>query len=354
MPTESFHVSKADLSTTRLVSSDTAEPDEEEILVSVRRFGLTTNNITYAVFGDALGYWSYFPVDAQWGSVPVWGFGEVVASNVPGIEAGERLFGYYPMASEVLLRPAEISELCFSDAMPHRTGLHPWYNRYYRCAADPLYSEATAEVQPVLWALLMTGWMLADQLASEVDAVVISSASSKTALSLAWSLQKLNPQIRSIGLTSEGNRSFVESTGVYTDVQTYGSLEVDEGLRKIAFVDIAGNAQVASAVHTALEGRLLRSVTLGATHRAVAAEPFPMPGPAPALFFIPDVAEAQAANDGFESYHRSFAAIWQSFAPWAEGWLQLESGQGAAAIEAGYQAALAGGLPPQQAQVFEW
>lgn len=39
-----------------------------EVLVKIDRFAITANNITYAVLGDKLGYWQFFPtapVDAR-------------------------------------------------------------------------------------------------------------------------------------------------------------------------------------------------------------------------------------------------------------------------------------------------
>ena len=47
----------------------------------VERFGLTANNVTYGAFGDQLGYWQFFAAPEGWGRIPVWGFGEVVASR---------------------------------------------------------------------------------------------------------------------------------------------------------------------------------------------------------------------------------------------------------------------------------
>ena len=55
-----------------------------EARLRVLRFGLSSNNVTYAVFGDALQYWSFFPPadgGTEWGRVPVWGFGEVVETR---------------------------------------------------------------------------------------------------------------------------------------------------------------------------------------------------------------------------------------------------------------------------------
>ena len=64
------------------------------------RIALTTNNITYAAFGDAMSYWHFFPSgEAGWGIVPVWGFGTVVQSLHPGVAVGERLWGYWPMSN---------------------------------------------------------------------------------------------------------------------------------------------------------------------------------------------------------------------------------------------------------------
>ena len=349
-----FLVQKTDLSNTSFVDGDASELENGQALVEIERFGLTTNNITYAVFGDALGYWAYFPAEDGWGTVPVWGFAKVVAAQSCELALGERLFGYFPMSSQTILTPSELSPLCFADASAHRTSLHPWYNRYYRCVADPVYSEGNVDVQPVLWALFMTGWMMAEQLADSVDAGFISSASSKTALSLAWSLKHLNRRTRAIGITSSANLEFVQGLGVYSDVMSYDDLRVDESLSTAAYVDIAGNASVTSAAHVVLGERLVDSVTIGSTHRAPATQELPMPGPAPRFFFIPDIAEARAAEIGFEQYHQAFADAWQAFAPWAKEWLAIEFGQGRDAIEAGYHSALAGGNPPQQAQVFSW
>lgn len=348
-------VRKSDLEEIRRTSgAGLPELGDGQVRVDVESFGLTTNNVTYAVYGDALGYWAYFPAEEGWGSVPVWGFGRVVASRSTEIEVGERVFGYLPLASQLDVLPSATSALAFSDATSHRAALHPWYNRYYRCGADPLYSDAHADVQPILWALFMTGWMLADQLAPKVDGVVVSSASSKTALSLAWSMKRLAPSGARIGLTSEGNRSFVESLGVYTDVRTYDDLRFGGLPDQTAYVDIAGNGEVASAVHVALDGRLVDSVTLGATHRAPATEPLAMPGPAPRFFFIPDVAEERAAKDGLPAYHQSFTEAWAAFAPWASGWLDLERGHGPDAIEAAYRSLLAGGSSPRRGVVLSW
>ena len=46
-----------------------------ETLLQVSGVALTTNNITYALLGDTMQYWSFFPTHAaEWGQMPAWGF----------------------------------------------------------------------------------------------------------------------------------------------------------------------------------------------------------------------------------------------------------------------------------------
>ncbi|MDT7593409.1 MAG: hypothetical protein QOH45_2940, partial [Pseudonocardiales bacterium] len=59
-----------------------ASAAEGTVQFRVERFGLTANNLTYAVFGDSYGYWQFFPAPAGWGRIPVWGFGAVSVSGV--------------------------------------------------------------------------------------------------------------------------------------------------------------------------------------------------------------------------------------------------------------------------------
>ena len=71
---------------TELAGADTPPPDA--LLVRVDRFAFTANNITYAVLGDELKYWQLFPAPHGFGNIPVWGFGDVIASKHPGVAVG--------------------------------------------------------------------------------------------------------------------------------------------------------------------------------------------------------------------------------------------------------------------------
>ena len=77
-----FLVKKDDLRTCRIEESDEVPSIEPgEALLRVDTFGLTANNVTYAVMGEAMNYWNFFPAADGWGRVPMWGFAEVERSE---------------------------------------------------------------------------------------------------------------------------------------------------------------------------------------------------------------------------------------------------------------------------------
>jgi hypothetical protein len=64
------------------------EPQEGAVLLEIEAFALTANNVTYAVVGETVKYWNFFPAAEGWGIVPVWGHARVAASRDCGGRAG--------------------------------------------------------------------------------------------------------------------------------------------------------------------------------------------------------------------------------------------------------------------------
>src|SRR6187551_692974 len=180
-----------------------------EVLLEVERFALTANNITYGAMGEAFGYWRFFPAPEGWGRIPVWGFADVVRSQSGSVAVGERLYGYFPMSQYLVLRPDRVAAGSFVDATPHRASLPPVYNQYTRVTvdADPEREALTAIFRP----LFGTSYLLDDYLEENglfgARTAVLSSASSKTALGLAFLLTQAK-RCAVVGLTSAGNRDF--------------------------------------------------------------------------------------------------------------------------------------------------
>ncbi|MGH8481846.1 MAG: DUF2855 family protein, partial [Nevskiaceae bacterium] len=222
-----FEVSRKDLRTTRLHQGALDCP-AGAVLCRIERFALTANNITYGVFGDAMNYWQFFPADAGWGRIPVWGFAEVVESKHEAIAHGERLYGYWPMSTHAVLHPDRITDVQFFDGVAHRRPLPTPYQVYMRLARDPLHDPQHEDHRALLHPLFFTSWLIEDFLADNAlfgaQQVVLASASSKTALGVAFLLKQRRghgPLPRTVGLTSPGNKAFCEQLGYYDEVFTY-------------------------------------------------------------------------------------------------------------------------------------
>src|SRR2546425_7186578 len=87
-PKLDFELHRDDLSATRVLESDPPRPNAGEVAFAVERFGFSANNITYALLGERLRYWTLFPASAGWRRIPVWGYLRVIESRVAGIEEG--------------------------------------------------------------------------------------------------------------------------------------------------------------------------------------------------------------------------------------------------------------------------
>ena len=99
MSTTILQIRKDHLPTTRWHERADEPLAPGQVRVRIDCFALTSNNITYAAFGEAMNYWRFYPTGEEgWGVIPVWGFATVVESTHPEVPVGERVYGYLPMA----------------------------------------------------------------------------------------------------------------------------------------------------------------------------------------------------------------------------------------------------------------
>lgn len=238
-----FLVRRDNLRECRIVESEPPAVAPGQALLRVDSFGLTANNVTYAVMGEAMSYWDFFPAEDGWGRVPTWGFAEVERSEVEGVESGARVYGYLPPSSHLLIEPKSVNEKGFADGSPHRAPLPSAYHRYLVSGEDPFYRGDTEDIQMLLRPLFFTSFLIDDQLADDAlldrGPIVISSASSKTAIAAAFMLARRDG-VELVGLTSPGNKEFVESLGVYGRTVAYDQIDsLDRG--SATYVDISGD-----------------------------------------------------------------------------------------------------------------
>ncbi len=260
-------VDRSDLASTAVVDAAELEPGPGQVRLRVDRVGMTANNVTYAVFGDAMKYWDFFPAadrnGVPQGRVPLWGFAEVDRSTLPEVPEGLRVYGYLPTSSHLLIEPAKVDERGFRDASAHRQHLPSPYNGLTTTTADPAYAADQEDLQVLYRPLFMTSFMLADFLQDNAcfgaEQMVISSASSKTSYGTAF----LMGDVHRVGLTSAGNRAFTESLGCYDEVVTYDEVDALVPGGSI-YVDVAGDPALRRRVHEQIVP--LHSAVVGAAH----------------------------------------------------------------------------------------
>jgi len=268
---EQVEVRRKAFAETRITSRPAPELAEGEVLARIDRFALTANNVSYALSGDMIGYWQFFPVEEPWGIVPVWGFADIVESRCKAIGVGERIWGFLPMASHVVLRPTQVEDRGFADGADHRAALPTIYNNYQRAAGDSPGMRALEDERCILFPLFATSFIICDYLEDNAyfgaNQVIVGSASSKTGLGLCNLLmRRKGGRPRVIGLTSPRNLEFVRRLGVCDEVKTYDEISALDPSVSAAFVDMAGNAGVVAALHKVLGDSLKLSCGVGATH----------------------------------------------------------------------------------------
>jgi hypothetical protein len=344
-----FEVRRDDFHRTRFVDADPPDPADGEALLRISRFGLTANNVTYLVFGDALDYWRFFPASEDgWGRMPVWGFADVAASEHPDLAAGKRVYGYFPASSHLLVRPNRVNADGFLDASEHRRELPAVYNHYVFTDTDPNYDEGLEEEQMLLRPLFGTSFLLDDQLADGdffgAERIVVSSSSSKTALAAAFLIaRREGPEL--VGLTSPSRVGFVESTGIYSRVVPYDSVaELGDG--PATYLDFSGDGELRAEIHRHYGDGLARSYMIGMTHWTDMAGGEDLPGPDPYFFFAPDWAKKRTADWGGAGLRQRIADAWTPFVEWTAGWLRIDGGEGREALESAYREVLEGGMDP--------
>ena len=353
-------IDRNDLRNVAVVDATPGPLTDGQVRLRVDAFGFTANNVTYAAIGDLIGYWNFFPApdrgdDVTWGRVPVWGFADVVESRCAGVSVGERVFGYLPMSTELVIEPGQLSAAGLTDMSAHRADMPAVYNQFSRCAGDASYNPADENMQMLFRPLFFTSFLIDDFLDDNgffaASTVVLTSASSKTAFGTAHLLHQ-REGVTVIGLTSQANLDFVDGLGCYDSVVTYDEIaSLPDG--PTVLLDFSGNPQVVAAVHQRYGDQLAHSAIIGVTHweeRTTVVDA--MPGPAQEMFFAPTQIDKRRAEWGPGEVEQRLGAAWGPFIERAKTWLSVVEGWGPDAIVAVYADTLEGNTRPDTAHVL--
>ncbi len=300
-----------------------------QALLKIEQFAVTSNNVTYAAIGEAFGYWDFFPASEGRGIVPVWGHATIIDAGDTGLTAGERIYGYLPMATHLVVEPVRVGDGGFTDGAAHRQARAAVYNQYRRLNADPGHVAGGEDVRSVFEPLFLTSFLIEAMFRREgwhgAKRLIVTSASSKTALALAHVARASSPDVERIGLTSARNIAFVERTGLYDRVLGYDEMS-ELGSEAAVSVDFAGNGTTLAALHTAVGGGLKYSCLVGVTdwqHRGGFGA-LDVTGPKPILFFAPDHVATTIAELGPKGFGAAVADRWRAFAGDAATLIKIE------------------------------
>jgi hypothetical protein len=350
-----FEVCKGDLSRTRLTQHTIAAPKEGEILLRIDRFALTANNITYGVVGEKFGYWNFFPAGEGWGVIPVWGFADVIESRHAEVQKGERLYGYFPMATHLVMAPAKVQAERLLDGSVHRAALPPVYNSYARVRGESHYDPSMDDERMLLFPLYATSFCLYDFLADRhwfgARQVVILSASSKTAIGLAMALADDVVAPDAIALTSPANLALVRELGLYSSVYAYADIASIDAAVPTVIVDMSGNGKALSALHAHLGSNMLHCANVGVTHYA---ENHTGPGfiaERSALFFAPGHIQKRRTDWGPGVFEKKAFLFWHQAALRSRAWLKFDRVTGLAGMQGAYRRVLNGESAPDSGVV---
>jgi hypothetical protein len=235
--------------------------------------------------------------------------------------------------------------------------MSPIYNQYSRLAADPEHDPAKEAERMLFGPLFKTGFLIEAMLRRErwfgAQNLVITSASSKTAMGLASVARDLSQDIKRIGLTSNGNLGFVKGTGLYDHVMAYDDVGALPPSASVC-VDFAGNSSLLRSIHDALAVNLAYSCLVGATHvdargpNSAGASGGTMPGPKPVLFFAPDHAVATIQELGPKGFGEAVGRSWKSFLAAAHGIVEIEEHNDLQSAATAFIKTLQGQTDPQK------
>lgn len=360
---EELQTSKINLTERRIVTTDFNLDDlnEGEIIVEIESFAFTSNNVTYGVAGEMMGYWKFFPSTKDpeniWGCIPMWGFAKIKHSNNEELKTGERLFGYFPASNILVMKPIKISQKTFIDGQDHRKDLPPVYNNYIRLNNEDSYNKDNDNLRALLFPLHITSFCLCDYLQYEdylgAEQIIIVSASSKTAIGLAQGLhrEKGGPEI--VGLTSKRNLDFVKDLNSYDHVITYDELDNINIDSAAVMVDMAGNREILGKLHSSLGNKMIKCITVGMTHwdnETTADDTMGqlMNRERTEFFFAPDHIQKRISDWGTEGYNQKTSSFMDTRAEQSKSWMNIKEVSGLDNFLSTYDNVIQGDINPNE------
>ena len=266
MDNSTLLINKADIAFSRMAN---VPIKTSKNIFKVRELAFTANNVTYALCGESLRYWQFYPFSKTEGILPAWGYAECLECESGSLQPGRLLYGYWPSSTLAALSLSSLLNNRIIENSEGRSGLPLVYNSY-ELVDDDSHPISLRPYIPTLQPLFATSFLLfhwlMDDSFFEADEVVVTSASSKTALAYAWLHgQHTGQKPKLTAVTSKANEDFTSSTGLYERVLTYESLSFEKK-DKVFIVDFLGSPDFLLKLTSRLGSQLIKASLVGATN----------------------------------------------------------------------------------------
>jgi len=362
---QQFQIRKDNFMTRQRVTlsaeEEQAQLSDGQVRLAVDSFSFTANNITYAAAGNKLGYWQFFPPVGEqnegWGVIPVWGFADVTESRCAELPVGDRLFGYFPPATQLIMQPTHVSDTRLMDGSAHRAQLPPGYNSYSRVLHEPNYDPASEPERMLLWPLHITSFCLWDALQAKgwygAEQVIILSASSKTSMGLAFALAQDPSAPAAIALTSSRNLALVKQLKIYDATVDYAQLSSIDNSIPSVIVDMSGNGALLQALNQHLGEKLAYCINVGLTHWDESQHASGISAERSEFFFAPGHIQQRLKDWGPEGFAERSQQFLHASANWSRQWLKVKTLEGLDGLDAIYPAVCQGQVAADEGVIIQ-
>lgn len=318
-----YEIDRYNLQSERILQDIALQPSCARVL----QFALSANVVTYVLTGGRFGYWSIFPARDPWIVPPAWGEAE--------LDDGKAVYGLVPIGSHTPLK-LEATRSGWREASANREAVDPGYNLYIPATGSARQREDALQFRPlVVLGLVLARW-LRDESWFGASRVLVTSASSKTALGYAM---QHSDDLPLDALTSARSRAFVEKTGQYRHTFTY--VDLPQSNADTLILDFAGDPALIRHLRESHNARVT-VVRIGITHANNTLFEDET------VFFAPQRIAHEIAGQGFDAFERDRAAAIAEFAEQSSNWFVREYLDGQEAIVGTFRDLLAGRVAPDR------
>ena len=156
-----------------------------------------------------------------------------------------------------------------------------------------------------------------------------------------------------IGLTSAGNREFVEGLRIYSSVVCYDEIASKVEKQPTAIVDMAGNADLLGELHMHLGEHMMRTLSVGLTHWEAERRSSNVIKDRTEFFFAPSRIQHRMKDWGAAEFNAKSAAFVMDAGNKSSQWLNLKTLDGLEGLASVYDAVLEGKADPRDGLLIE-